>query len=191
MASPFLRKNTGGYGIDITIEDGTSATPKSIDLSGVVNDLPSFLGARVMADDEDFLIHGNLIARTEADDASEFTETSMTIYALDTFISTNEYDVKTFLMDKLDPADGTTDLVNLNTGSVTLADLNGKDKVVSITPTRFLFKMKVKFNHADGTSTFGYEFLIYVKSIEFSTPDGKLQTTITFTPYSKLTNLTI
>ncbi len=187
---PYLRKATGtSGGMQIQFLDGTATTPKKIQITGITS-YPEVPNVILTTQDELFLDRGKAVGMIEGDDAVDFPEFTITFDVIDDKVSTGMHETKQFLVNKVDPADGTTPLVSLNTGETTIVDENGNDYTLSLTENKFLFKMEYLFDSSETGKAFGYSYLVYISSFTYSEANGRLQATITGQTYSKGTEIT-
>jgi hypothetical protein len=187
---PYLRKATGtSGGMQIQFLDGTATTPKKIQITGITS-YPEVPNVILTTQDELFLDRGKAVGMIEGDDAVDFPEFTITFDVIDDKVSTGMHETKQFLVNKVDPADGTTPLVSLNTGETTIVDENGNDYTLSLTENKFLFKMEYLFDSSETGKAFGYSYLVYISGFTYSEANGRLQCTITGQAYSKGTEIT-
>lgn len=187
---PYLRKAIGtSGGMQIQFLDGTATTPLKAVITGITS-YPEIPEPMIDTQDELFLDRGKAVGMIEGDDSVEFPEFTITFDVIDDKVSTGVHETKQLLLDKLDPADGTTDAVSVNTGTTTIRDKNGGDYSLSILPDKFLFTMEYLFDSQTADKTFGYEYNVYISGFTYTEANGRLQCTITGQAYSKGNEIT-
>jgi len=189
MASPFLRKSTGSVqGMSFQLLDGATPANKLV-LSGLSDTFVLPTEPKVTADLEDFLIAGVLKGRTSGDDSVTTNNYTFQIFALDDAVSSGKFDIEKFVLNKKNSADA--DLVSLNTGSVVISDINGKDKTISISSEHFLLKLEMLIHgETPGTSDIGYSQLVHVVRIDPVDINNKLGYEIEIMPFSRRETIT-
>lgn len=189
MASPFLRKSTGSVqGMSFQLLDGATPVNKLV-LSGLSDTFVLPTEPKVTADLEDFLIAGVLKGRTSGDDSVTTNNYTFQIFALDDAVTSGKFDIEKFVLNKKNSADA--DLVSLNTGSVVISDINGKDKTISISSEHFLLKLEMLIHGENpGTSDIGYSQLVHVVRIDPIDINNKLGYEIEIMPFSRRETIT-
>lgn len=177
--------NRQGY-YKIKFVDGTSTTPKTIELKAITAfpDLPT---PRRKLNFDTYLVQGVESGFLRTDDTVEGKDDmTVTFDIVESQVSNKASELWHYLQKKVDPSDGTTALVSTNDGSTTILDADGADRTSCIPNDIFTFEMRVLYIPESGTSEkeFGFKYERVEASAVLNMAE-KGQVTLTLTPHDR------